>query len=89
MSQPKVTIYTSAFCGYCSAAKRLLDAKMLSYEEQRVDLDPSLRDEMEERSQRYTVPQIFIGATHVGGYDELAALERADELDELIARETP
>lgn len=80
-----VTIYTSAWCGYCAMAKRLLDAKGVRYDEIPVDMDVKRRAEMEQRSGRRTVPQIWIGERHVGGYDDLAALERAGQLDALLA----
>jgi glutaredoxin 3 len=80
-----VTIYTSAWCGYCAMAKRLLDDKGVRYEEIPVDMDVKRRAEMEQRSGRRTVPQIWIGERHVGGYDDLAALERAGQLDALLA----
>jgi glutaredoxin 3 len=84
MSQPKVTVYSSPFCGYCAAAKRLLDRKGVAYDEIDVVFDPDLRQEMVERSGRKTVPQIFIGETHVGGFDDLSALESRGELDALL-----
>lgn len=80
-----VTIYTGALCGYCAMAKRLLDGKGVAYQEIPVDMDVARRAEMERRSGRRTVPQIFIGAQHIGGYDDLAALERAGKLDALLA----
>ena len=82
---PKITIYTSAYCGYCSAAKRLLDRKGAPYDEISVDGRPAIRDEMEEKSGRYTVPQIWIGDRHVGGCDDLYALDAAGALDPLLA----
>lgn len=85
MNQAKVVIYSSRFCPYCIRAKALLDSKSVSYEERVVDGNPALRDEMEKLSGRYTVPQIWIGATHVGGCDDLHALERARKLDALLA----
>jgi len=81
-----IEIYTSAFCGFCHAAKRLLDEKGVSYSEIDVGGQPQLRQEMMARAQgRYTVPQIFIGETHVGGCDDLYALERSGKLDSLLA----
>lgn len=81
-----ITIYTRQFCGYCSAAKRLLDAKGMSYIEHDVTLAPDFRQEMLARSNgRTTFPQIFIDKFHVGGSDELHALERAGKLDPLLA----
>lgn len=81
-----VEIYTSPFCGFCHAAKRLLDQKGVSYSEIDVALEPKRREEMVTRAHGgYTVPQIFVGPTHVGGCDELYALERAGKLDPLLA----
>jgi glutaredoxin 3 len=75
-------MYLTAACPYCQAASRLLAAKgVTDLEAVRVDLEPARRDEMRARSGRYTVPQIWIGARHVGGWDELSALERGGELD--------
>ena len=81
-----VEIYTSPLCGFCHAAKRLLASKGVSFAEMDVSRDPSKRQEMLSRANgRHTVPQIFIGQHHVGGYDDLAALERAGKLDPLLA----
>lgn len=83
---PKVLIYSTQFCGYCRAAKNLLRAKGLDYVEIDVGLDPAKRNEMVERAGGLrTVPQIFIHGRHVGGYDELAALEREGRLDDWLA----
>ena len=79
-----VEIYTTPLCGYCHAAKRLLEGKGVPYAERDVSRDRALRAEMERRSGRRTVPQIWIGETHVGGYDDLAALERAGRLAPLL-----
>lgn len=80
-----VEIYTSPLCGYCHAAKRLLSDKGVSFVEYDVARDPSKRQEMLGRANgRHTVPQIFIGETHVGGYDDMAALERNGKLDPLL-----
>lgn len=84
MSRPEIVMYSSPFCGYCAAAKRLLEDKRASYTEIDVVFDPAKRQEMIERSGRRTVPQIFIGATHVGGYDDLSALDARGELDGLL-----
>lgn len=85
MSDSSVVIYTSGFCPYCHWAKKLLNKKEVSFEEIRVDKIPGSRDEMLERSGgRYTVPQIFIGQHHVGGFDDMAALDRNGKLDPLI-----
>jgi glutaredoxin 3 len=81
-----VTLYTTPICGYCSAAKRLLASKGVSFTEIDVLRDPSRRAEMAERARgRRTVPQIFVGDTHLGGYDDIAALDRAGRLDALLA----
>ena len=81
-----VEIYTSPLCGYCHAAKRLLTDKGVSFAEINVMINPAKRQEMMTRANgRHTVPQIFIGQDHVGGYDDLAALERAGKLDALLA----
>jgi len=81
---PKVEIYTSAVCAYCVAAKTFIKQKGLDYAEVRIDVDPSKRDEMIARTQRRTVPQIFIDGHHVGGYDDLVAADRSGELAKLI-----
>ena len=81
-----VTIYTRQFCGFCTAAKRLLDTKGVAYREHDATFDPGLRQEMLARANgRTTFPQIFIGDIHVGGCDDLMALERAGKLDPLLA----
>ena len=81
-----VEIYTTPFCGYCMMAKRLLNQKGIGFSETDVSRDPALRTAMVERaSGRRSVPQIFIGGTHVGGCDDLYALERAGRLDALLA----
>jgi len=81
---PRIVMYASAFCPFCRWARALLDNKGVEYEVLDVDRDPALRAEMRERSQRRTVPQIFIGERHVGGFDDLSALDRAGELDSLL-----
>lgn len=80
-----VRVYSTAYCPYCVMAKRLLDNKGVAYEEIRVDQDLARRDEMMQQSGRRTVPQIFVGSTHVGGFDDLSALDRAGGLDPLLA----
>ncbi len=80
----KVLMYTTAVCPYCQMAERLLRAKGVDVEKVRVDLEPQRRLEMMEKTGRRTVPQIYVGETHVGGYDDLAALERAGKLDPLL-----
>ena len=80
-----VEIYTSPLCGYCHAAKRLLAGKGVPFAEIDVMGKPETRQEMTQRaSGRRTVPQIFVGDCHVGGYDDLSALERAGRLDPLL-----
>jgi glutaredoxin 3 len=84
----QVEIYTTPFCGFCHMAKRLLSKKGVAFSEIDVFQNPVLRQEMTGRAGgRHTVPQIFIGDTHVGGCDELHALERAGKLDPLLAAE--
>lgn len=81
-----VEIYTSPLCGFCHRAKQLLSSKDISFTEFDVLAQPALRSEMMSRANgRHTVPQIFIGETHVGGCDDLFALERAGKLDTLLA----
>ncbi|MEX3017210.1 glutaredoxin 3 [Gymnodinialimonas hymeniacidonis] len=83
-----VEIYTSPLCGFCHAAKRMLTDKGISYAEIDVAADPAKRQEMMGRANgRHTVPQIFIGDQHIGGYDDMAALERIGKLDPLLAAE--
>lgn len=87
MTQP-VLMYTTAVCPYCVRAKRLLSARgVTAIEEVRVDLDPERHDEMMQRTGRRTVPQIYIGDTHVGGCDDLYALDSAGRLLPLLAGE--
>ena len=84
MTQPAVTLYTSAWCPYCRRAKDLLAQKKVDFGEINVEDDLKFREEMIARSNRRTVPQIFIGDKHVGGCDELFELDRSGELDRLI-----
>ena len=79
-----VTIYTKFYCPYCARAKALLDSKGVAYHEIEVAHDPALQAEVQERSQRRTVPQIFLGDLHIGGSDDLFELERSGELDRLL-----
>lgn len=82
----KIEIYTTPFCGFCIAAKRLLNKKGATFQEFGVSGDQALRAEMMQRANgRHTVPQIFIDGRHIGGCDELYALERAGKLDPLLA----
>jgi glutaredoxin 3 len=81
----RVLMYTTAVCPYCIRAKQLLSARgVTQIEEIRVDLDPDQRDEMMQKTQRRTVPQIYIGDTHVGGCDDLYALDKAGGLQPLL-----
>ena len=83
---PRVVMYATGMCPYCMRAEMLLKSKgVADIEKIRVDLDPSQRDEMMQRTGRRTVPQIYIGDTHVGGFDDLDALDRAGKLDPLLA----
>ena len=84
MSTPHIKIYTSTWCPFCVQAKHLLQSKGVSFEELNVDTDPSLRAKMMQESGRHTVPQIWIGETHVGGCDDLYALEKQQDLDKLL-----
>jgi glutaredoxin 3 len=85
----EVTIYTRMMCGYCAAAKRLLDSKGVAYTEHDASFSPELRQEMIQRSNgRWTFPQIFIGDVHVGGADDLHALDAEGRLDALLANNT-
>ncbi len=82
----KVMMYSTGVCPYCVRAEALLRSKgVADIEKIHVDLDPEKRDEMMQRTGRRTVPQIYIGAMHVGGFDDLAALDRAGKLDPLLA----
>jgi glutaredoxin 3 len=82
----EVVIYTRQLCGFCTAAKRLLEKKGVAFEEHDATFDPELRKTMVQKAGgRATFPQIFIGTTHVGGCDELHDLERAGKLDALLA----
>ena len=82
----KIRMYSTAVCPFCLRAERLLNSKgVTEIEKIRVDLDPRQREDMMNKTGRRTVPQIYIGDTHVGGFDELAALEHAGKLDSLLA----
>jgi glutaredoxin 3 len=83
MGQPVITIYTTGWCPYCQRAKALLESKKLAFNEINVDDGEGLREAMIARSGRRTVPQIFIGDKHVGGCDDLFALDSGGELDRL------
>ena len=84
----QVTIYTKDYCGFCAQAKALLRAKDVAFNEIDVTYDPALQAEMIERSGRQTVPQIFVAGEHVGGFDDLVALDAAGQLDHLLSRES-
>ncbi len=84
-----VTIYSTAICPYCVAAKNFLNNRGVAWEEVRIDQDPVRRQEMLDKAKRTSVPQIFIGDVHVGGYDDLVALARDGGLDELLQGSTP
>lgn len=82
----KITMYSTGVCPFCQMAERLLRSKgVTAIVKIRVDLEPERRAEMMERTGRRTVPQIYIGERHVGGFDDLSALDRAGQLDELLA----
>jgi len=83
-SDSPITVYTSASCGYCVAAKNFLKSRGLSWKEVRVDLDPAERQRMVAMARRTSVPQIFVGDTHVGGYDDMMAMHRAGQLAPLL-----
>ena len=86
MNAPAVVIYTTGWCGYCARAKKLLESKGVAYTEIDVESAAGKRAEMQERSGRRSVPQIFIGDSHVGGCDDLHALESEGKLDALLSR---
>lgn len=81
---PEIQIYTTNICPYCLMAKRLLDKKGVNYTEINVESKPGLREEMMQKTKRRTVPQIYIGDYHVGGFDELYALDQQQKLDDLL-----
>jgi glutaredoxin 3 len=85
-NMPNVILYGTLFCPYCYAAKRLLKQKGIKYQEIRVDKQANLKQEMIAKSGRFTVPQIFIGDYHIGGYDDLALLEGKGKLDSLLTK---
>lgn len=87
MSTPDIIMYSTAYCGYCQRAKSLFERKGAVIREIKIDEDVTERDAMLKKSGgRRTVPQIFIGERHIGGFDELAALDRAGELDTLLGK---
>lgn len=81
---PDIKIYSTAICPYCVAAKNFLKQRGQSWEEIRVDLDPALRKEIVEKTGRTSVPQIFINGQHIGGFDDMVALDRAGGLAPLL-----
>lgn len=83
-SAPTITLYSSAICPYCVAAKNFLKSKGLAWTEVRIDTDPAAREAMMAKARRTSVPQIFVGATHVGGYDDMMALHRAGKFEPLL-----
>ena len=86
--KPKIIMYSTAVCPYCVRAEQLLNSKgVTDIEKVRVDLDPARREEMMKKTGRRTVPQIYIGEHHVGGCDELYALDRASKLESLLRSE--
>ena len=81
---PEIVMYSQALCGYCAAARKLLKRKGVDYTEINVTMSAARRREMFDRSGRRTAPQIFIGDRHIGGYDDMAELDRHNELDTLL-----
>jgi glutaredoxin 3 len=86
MSAAAVTMYTTSWCPYCDRARKLLDGKGVAFEDIDIESAPGKRAEMQTRSGRTSVPQIFIGEQHVGGCDDLYALEKAGRLDALLGK---
>ncbi len=84
-ANPAITLYTSAICPYCVAAKNFLKSKGQSWTEVRVDTDPDARQKMMALAKRTSVPQIFVGDTHVGGYDDMMAMHREGRFEPLLA----
>ncbi len=83
-TRPRIVIYGSASCGYCGAARMLLKKKGADYEDVIVSSNPALQEEMQQRSGRRSVPQIFIGDRAIGGFDDLYALDKSGELDRIL-----
>lgn len=81
---PEIVIYTGRLCPYCTMAKKLFDRKGASYTEIDVDSKPGLRQDLMEKTKRRTVPQIYIGDRHIGGFDDLHALDMQKQLDPLL-----
>ena len=84
---PAITLYSSAVCPYCVMAKNFLKSKGLAWTEVRIDTDPAEREKMVALTRRTSVPQIFVGDVHVGGYDDMMALHRAGKFEPLLAGE--
>lgn len=84
---PVITLYSSAICAYCVMAKNFLKSKGLAWTEVRIDTDPVAREAMVAKARRTSVPQIFVGDVHVGGYDDMMALHRAGRFEPLLAGE--
>ncbi len=84
MSQPEITIYSTLVCPYCVAAKNFLKSKGLSWREIRIDQDPAEREKMVAMAKRTSVPQIFVGDVHVGGYDDMMAMHREGRFEALL-----
>ena len=83
---PKITMYLTGVCPYCHMAERLLKSRGVdSIDKIRIDLDPAQREEMMKKTGRRTVPQIYIGERHVGGFDDLSALDKSGQLEPLLA----
>ena len=85
MAQPVITIYSTLVCPYCVAAKNFLKSKGLDWNEVRIDLDPVEREKMVAKAKRTSVPQIFVGDAHVGGYDDMMAMHREGRFEPLLA----
>ena len=85
MAQPEITIYSTLVCPYCVAAKNFLKSKGLEWTEVRIDLDPVEREKMMAKTKRTSVPQIFVGDVHVGGYDDMMAMHREGKFEPLLA----
>ena len=89
MAQPEITIYSTLVCPYCVAAKNFLKSQGLEWKEVRIDLDPVEREKMVAKAKRTSVPQIFVGDTHVGGYTDMMAMHREGRLQPLLAGGAP
>ena len=84
-THPPITMYTTAICPYCLSAKNFLKSKGLAWDEVRIDTDPAERQRMVDRTGRTSVPQIFVGDVHVGGFDDMMVLHRAGKFEPLLA----